>query len=47
MNEKLTLRESIVCRLLLLIARILAKEANEEIRKDLNNMDAKLYVATV
>ena len=47
MNEKLTLRESIVCRLLLLIARILAKNADEEIRKELASMDGKLYVATV
>jgi len=46
MNEKLTIRESIVCRLLLLIARILAKNADEEIRKEMANMDARLYVAT-
>jgi hypothetical protein len=47
MNEKLTLRESIVCRLLLLVARILAKNADEEIRKELANMDSRIYVATV
>ena len=46
MNQKLTLRESLVCRLLLLIARILAKNADEDVRKEIANFDARLYTAT-
>lgn len=46
MNEKLTLRESIGCRILLLIARILLKDASEEIRKEMANLDSKIYCST-
>lgn len=46
MNKKLTLRESLVCRLLLIIARILAKEADGELREELKQMDGRIYVAT-